>query len=549
MLLMRDDDRNPTAPLGRETERERVDRFRAFVRQSSDGIWCFESNGPIRVDSPEATVVDEIFRNGRLVECNASTARMYGVETPELLVGAPLDELLPRSDPRNVAFLRAFVRNDFRLENSETVEIDRDGQERIFLNSLVGDVVDGCLVRAWGTQRDVTEQRRVEGALRESEERLRQSQKMEAMGRLAGGVAHDFNNLLTVINGYADLLLKRLGPEHPYRSDATEVRKAGEKAVSLTRQLLTFSRKRIYETVPLDLNMVVGDMEKLLGRLIGEDVDLAIETDPNIGTIYADPGSIEQVVMNLVVNARDAMPRGGKLTIETSDVRVRTAVPHRTGSLEPGRYALLIVTDTGEGMDAVTQEHVFEPFFTTKAETRGTGLGLATVYGIVTQAGGHVAVQSQPGAGATFMIYLPAVDRVRTPEPCDVVVDAERGGSETILVVEDEEDVRRFIQGMLELSGYAVICARDGDSALRAANESGRHIDLLLTDVVMPTMDGAELQRRLAERQPDLRVLYMSGYHENAALNECLASGEAHFLAKPFSPATLADKVRSILEA
>ena len=547
MLQTRDNNREDGPRHVRDTDR--TERYRSFVRHSTDGIWCFEADPSIVVDAPEDDVIADILRHGRIVECNDAMARMYGFESADDMLGMALGDLLRPDDAKNVEFIRQFVRSGFRLEDAETIEVNASRTERAFLRSLVGDVVGDRLERAWGRQRDLTEQKNVERALRESEDRLRQSQKMEAVGRLAGGVAHDFNNILTVINGYSDMLLKRLDAASSAHNDAVEIRKAGERAKTLIRQLLTFSRKRPVSPSALSLNETLTEMEKMLHRLIGEDVDLELDLDPSIGTIFADPGSIEQVLMNLVVNSRDAMPRGGRLRIETVDAHIRSAVHHRTGSLERGRYVLLVVTDTGEGMDEDTQEHLFEPFFTTKGETNGTGLGLATVYAVVGQCGGHISVRSQVGEGTTFSIYLPAVRRARAAEPVEIPRESVRGGTETILVVEDADDVRKFIRGVLELSGYAVISAPNGESALRACDEFGGRIDLLVTDVIMPTMDGAELRRQLTERQPAMKTVFMSGYHDNAVLSECLAEGEARFLAKPFTPATLTDKVRAVLES
>ncbi len=644
----------------RPRARERDEHYRAFVRASSEGIWCCESDTPIPIDLPEDELIAAIFARGYVSECNDATVRMYGFSRPDELIGTRLTDLLTPDEPGNVEMLRAFVRSGFRLEGAESIEPDRDGDVHYFVNGLIGVVVDGMLERTWGTQRDVTEQKRVENSLRESEQRyrelfesandivythdmeghytslnrageritgytrdearsldfatvvvpedvelvkamlagkragerqttyeitivgksgkrlplelstqvlcrdgkpvevlgiardvserkrleeqLRQSQKMEAIGRLAGGVAHDFNNLLTLINGYTDMLLGQLPPESPLHSDANEVRRAGEKAVALTRQLLTFSRQQVVAPKILDLNEIVSDMDRMLRRLIGEDVELEVRLDGQLGRVSADASQLEQVVMNLAVNARDAMPKGGRLTIETLSVHVEDPVPHRTGDLAPARYAMLVVSDTGEGMDEETRHHIFEPFYTTKGEGRGTGLGLATVYGIVKQNGGHVAVESQPDQGATFRVYLPVTEAEATPQAQPHAPATMRRGSETVLLVEDEESVRRLLHASLERCGYAVLCASDGLEALRICEGYEGPIDLMVTDVVMPVMGGVELRDRARTIRPDMRTLFISGYTEHPLEG-------SPFLPKPFTPMELAETVREILES
>jgi signal transduction histidine kinase len=380
----------------------------------------------------------------------------------------------------------------------------------------------------------------------EQGEQLRQSQKLEGIGQLAGGIAHDFNNLLTAINGYSDLMLRRLGAGDPLRRNAEEIRKAGERAASLTRQLLAFSRKQVLQPLVLDLNGVVADMDKLLRRLIGEDIDLVTSLEPKLGRVKADPGQIEQVVMNLSVNARDAMPRGGHLTIETKNVYLDKTYAHNHMSVQPGRYVMLAVSDTGVGMGAQIREHIFEPFFTTKEAGKGTGLGLSMVYGIVKQSGGNIWVYSEPGHGTTFKIYLPQIEEEASTES-SVIASEEAAGTETILLVEDEAMLRELIREILELEGYTVLAASNGHEALFICEQQQGTIDLLITDVVMPEMSGRELAERLDHKCSDVKVLFMSGYTDDAIVRHGVLQASAFFLQKPFTPDALAIKVREVL--
>jgi two-component system cell cycle sensor histidine kinase/response regulator CckA len=390
---------------------------------------------------------------------------------------------------------------------------------------------------------------RTEGVLRETEAQLRQAQKMEAVGRLAGGVAHDFNNLLTVIRGYSELLLGRLGPHDAMRKDMEEVKKAADRASGLTRQLLAFSRRQFIAAKVVDLNALVANMDGMLRRLIGEDiVELCAELDPVAGAIKADPGQIEQVIMNLVVNARDAMPKGGRLTIETRNVTIGTGARLDAVGVEPGSYVLLAVRDTGHGMDAETRSHLFEPFFTTKEKGKGTGLGLSTVYGIVKQSGGSIVVESAPGRGATFRIYFPRVEQEAKEAAGGVEAIDPAHGRETILLVEDEPSVRGLVHETLRVHGYTVLEARHGIEALLASTKYVGPIHLLLTDVVMPQMSGPEVAEKLLVVRPGIKVLYMSGYPDHPVFDQGGVSRETGFLPKPFSPQVLAQKVREVLD-
>ena len=381
------------------------------------------------------------------------------------------------------------------------------------------------------------------------EEQLRQAQKMEAVGRLAGGIAHDFNNLLMVIQGYADLLTERLADGDPLRRNAEQIQTASQRATSLTRQLLAFSRKQMLAPKVLNVQSVVAEMEKILRRLIGEDIQLETSSAPDLGLIKADRSQIEQVILNLAVNARDAMPEGGRLTIETANVELDKAAAHPPAVLSPGKYVMLAVTDNGCGMDAETQAHIFEPFFTTKEKGKGTGLGLATVYGIVKQSGGYVWVYSEPGRGTSFKVYLPRIEDEPAARGRDGKTDARAlpRGSETVLLVEDEKGVRELAREYLELVGYTVIEAEDGHTALELASMHVGPIQLLMTDVVMPGISGRELAGRVKAIRPDIKILFMSGYTDQAVVHHGILDTDAALLQKPFTMAALAAKLREIL--
>jgi len=389
--------------------------------------------------------------------------------------------------------------------------------------------------------RDITEHRRLE-------EQFRQAQKIEAVGRLAGGVAHDFNNLLMVIRGYSDLLLEELKPADSRRRALEEIRKAGERAATLTRQLLAFSRKQVLQPQILDLNAVVSNINTMLRRLIGEDIELTMLPGAALDRVQADPGQIEQVIMNLAVNARDAMPHGGKLTIETANVNLDEDYARRDGNAAPGPYVRLSVSDTGCGMDAETRAHVFEPFFTTKERGKGTGLGLATVYGIVKQSGGYIWVYSEVGRGTVFKIYLPRAPGSAEARQQGEVQQTLFGGVETVLVAEDDPAVRALVCGALASRGYTVQEARDGREALAAARGYKGPIHLLLTDVVLPHMSGRRLAERLRAERPESRLLYMSGYTDDAVVSHGVSAGKVPFLQKPFSASALSRKVREVLD-
>jgi PAS domain S-box-containing protein len=387
---------------------------------------------------------------------------------------------------------------------------------------------------------DISERKRLE-------EQFMHAQKMEAVGRLAGGVAHDFNNMLTVISGYSRMTLDELAPVDPLREYAEECLKAAERAGALTSQLLAFSRRQIMQPRIISPNAVIGQAEKMLHRLIGEDVRLVLGLQPDVGNIRADPGHVEQAIMNLAVNARDAMPLGGQLTIETANVHLDENYARSHMGVHPGEFVMIAVSDNGTGMDAATRQRIFEPFFTTKEKGKGTGLGLATVYGIVKQTGGDIWVYSEPGKGSTFKLYFP---RIADPAENTAAAPAEsfEGERETILVVEDEKAVRDLTVRMLERLGYHILTAGGGDEAIEIAKTHPGEISLLLTDVVMPNMSGRQLADALANHRPDMKVLYLSGYTEDTIVTHGVLEQGVEFLPKPFSREVLGKKLREVLE-
>jgi PAS domain S-box-containing protein len=421
----------------------------------------------------------------------------------------------------------------------------KDGRiyERYSKPQRLGDRIVG---RVWSF-RDVTERRKAEQALRRSEEQLRQSQKMEAVGQLAGGVAHDFNNLLVVISGCGELALREAPEGSPLRETLGQILEASQRAAALTRQLLAFSRQQVMEPRVLDLNTLIVETVGLLRRVIGEDIELRTYLDPHAAQVMVDSGQIVQVLMNLAINARDAMPEGGKLTIETSNVVLDEAYSSSHLAVRPGAYVCLAVSDTGQGMPPETQARVFEPFFTTKRIGKGTGLGLSTVYGIVTQSGGSISVGSEPGHGTTFKIHFPRATKTTAASPKAIEETGEASVSETVLLVEDDAAVRNVIRRFLENAGYGVLTASGPEDATELATSRKERIDVLLTDVVMPRMSGRELATRVLLLHPETRAVYMSGYAPNAIVHHGVLDADVPFLQKPFSEEALLRKLRTVL--
>ncbi|MGQ0760776.1 MAG: PAS domain S-box protein [Acidobacteriota bacterium] len=489
-------------------------------------------------------------REGRFTLVNHAVAEAYGTTVEDLLGKTDADF------NQNGEEIAHFRRDDLEVIETRTekfipeeVITDAAGNVR-WLQTIKRPMVavDGSVTQMLGVATDITQRKRAEEALRDSEGMLRQAQKMESIGTLAGGIAHDFNNLMTAVTGYSELVLRKMDDGDALRPKVEEIRKAGERAASLTSQLLAFSRKQMLHPVVLDLNTVVTSMGRMLPRLIGEDIELRFTLHASLGQVMADRGQMEQVLMNLVVKPRDAMPSGGCLTVQTENVEFAGNAGRRKMVVEPGSYILLSVTDNGTGMDAETQSHIFEPFFTTKEVGKGTGLGLATVYGIVKQSGGSIWVYSEPGRGTTFRIYLPRVDESslaleQSTRPQEAPV-----GDETVLLVEDETMVRELAHEILEQYGYTVLTAANGAAGLEICREFADRIDLLLTDVVMPQMSGHELAENIRALRPETRVLYMSGFTDDAVVRHGVLAEDMCFIQKPFSPAALAIKVRDVLD-
>ena len=477
---------------------------------------------------------------GRVIDANAEYVRLTGYDTLEEIRGRSVIEWTAAHDlERNAAEVRKCAEQGY-VRHLQIDYVDRQEQTTpIEINAKVITTEQGPRIIA--LCRDITDRQRLE-------DQLRQAQKMEAVGQLAGGVAHDFNNMLTVITGYSSLLLAGQNSDAPSRELLEGIRKAADRAASLTKQLLAFSRKQMLAPVVLDLNAVVTNTYNMLRRLIGEDIDLHMELHPQLPTVRADPGQIVQVLMNLAVNSRDAMPNGGKLTLSTRDMELDAYYFRTQADVKPGRYVQLTAADTGLGMDADTLEHLFEPFFTTKEVGKGTGLGLATAYGIVKQSGGHIDVESQLGQGTSFHIYLPSFgERVQEP-PTIPSPSQEQRGTETILVVEDDDSVRSLVRRVLERNGYQVLEARHGKEGLALCRNYAAPIQLILSDVIMPEMSGREFFEQVAPLRPGIKLLYMSGYTDDALIRQGVQCDSTRLLSKPFTPASLTGKVREVLD-
>ncbi|HSN91137.1 MAG TPA: PAS domain S-box protein [Anaeromyxobacteraceae bacterium] len=502
--------------------RESDERFRALIERSTELIIVFDRRGAISFASP-------------------SSADVLGFAPEDLVGTSHLGWVHPDDAPRVAAEFLALAklpgvsrRTAFRVRHRDGRwrHLEAEARNLLHLPAVAGIVTNS---------RDVTEQRRFE-------EQVHQTQRLESVGRLAGGVAHDFNNLLVAILGYAEFLEQDIRAGHPSLEDVAEIRSAGERARDLTLQLLAVARRQMVAPRVIDLNEVIRDAERLLRRVLGEDVDLAVAPAPGLWRVKADPAQIQQVVLNLAVNARDAMPRGGKLTLETANVELDERYAGTHPGVRPGPHVLLALSDTGVGLSPEARAHLFEPFFTTKPTGHGTGLGLATVYGIVRQAGGHVWVYSEQGHGTSVKVYLPRCEEA-APAPAPRPAPRDHRGSETVLVAEDAPAVRELAARALSEAGYQVLQAGGGKEALEMAARAAGPVHLLLTDVVMPDMSGRELAEALGRLRPETRVLYMSGYTENTITHHGVLDPGVHFLAKPFTPSALLARAREVLDA
>lgn len=480
-----------------------------------------------------------IFRDAKLLYANAALARMFGYASPEAIAAVPLAQLIaPRQRDAVRDRMQRRQRGETVVPVKEVYGLRADGVEFPIAAEVARiDLPDGPAIVAF--VEDISERRELEA-------RLLQAQKMEGIGRLAGGVAHDFNNLLTVILGHTDAA-ESARDEHARNASLAVVRQAALRAAALTRQLLAFARKQVTEPVVTDLNQLVSEIEQMLRRILGEDIDVVTMLDPNLAPVRIDPGHFGQVLVNLAVNARDAMPDGGKLTIETANVKLDEDYARLHADVTPGDYVLLAVTDTGAGLSEEARLHAFEPFFTTKQGGKGTGLGLATCFGIVKQAGGHIWIYSEEGRGASVKVYLPRAEG--TPAPPQRATRARRPrGAETVLVVEDEELVRDIATTALRSHGYTVLEAASGDEALEIAAHHDGPIHLLMTDVVMPRMSGRQLADRLAETRPDTKVVFTSGYTDNAIVHQGVLDPNVAFIQKPYTLDILLQMVRKVLD-
>ena len=521
-------------------------QYESFIQNSLVGIWKLEFPQPIPIHLPAKKIAELILKGGIFTDCNDAEAKMYDFDSRTDIIGKYPREFIVEFDDSTESF-EGFVSNGFQTEMLETEEKDSKGNIHYFRKSYFGAIKDEELHAIWGIQMDITDQRKLE-------EQLRQSQKLEAIGTLAGGIAHDFNNLLTVINGHAEMSMMALESDRSSHKDIISILSAGKRAKTLISQLLAFSRKQIYAPKIIEINRAISSLDKMLRRLIGEDIGIESNLGEGIPLIKADPGQIEQILMNLIVNARDAINEKGtiaadkKIIIETGQTVIDEAfVAKHTGS-KVGLHVVLTVSDTGTGMEEKIREKIFEPFFTTKDKGLGTGLGMSTVYGIVKQNNGSIYAFSEPGLGTRIKIYWPATEEEKAPDETQVMTKAAFSGQESILVVEDDEGVRNFVSTALNDFGYTVHEAINGKKALEILNQNGMKIDLIITDLIMPEMNGKELALEVGKILPEIRVLFTSGYTEDHIVNSGSLDRGIYFLQKPYSIQTLAKKVREVLD-
>ncbi len=491
--------------------------------------------------APLAYLVTDL--GGRIVDANLAACDLLG-SSIHALTGKPISALIQLEQRQALRNLVQRVRGP---EEREVALLTAEGPRVVILTVQRDEDRHRSIPRLRWVLRDVTEQREFERALRSAEDQLRHSQKLEAVGRLAGGVAHSFNNLLAAIALHAELLLEARGSEVEQQRHALEIQNAGERAAALARQLLAFGRKQVLQPRPLDVGREIAAIIPMLRRLVGEDIEMETSLDPGTGWIHGDLGQLEQVILNLVVNARDAMPDGGRLRIAASRIDLRNP-DVQLRNLDPGPYVEILVSDTGIGMDAEVRSRLFEPFFTTKDRDKGSGLGLATVYGIVQQSGGDVLVDSELGTGSTFLVYLPAVEAVHETAVPAPAASVDEPAGEVVLFVEDEANIREPAREVLEARGYTVLAAGDAAEALSTMREWDGPLDLLITDVVMPGMNGSQLADEVCRERPATRVLYISGYPEDAIARHGVLQADRFFLQKPFPPGVLLRKVREVLE-
>ncbi len=511
-----------------EMSRQSEERLRAILDSTGDGILAVDASGKT------------IFSNRRFLELWRIPQSLADTCDDNAMLGFVLEQLV---DPDG--FLRKVKQLYGTADLGNDILVFKDG--RIFERYSMPMMDVGSVVGRLWSFRDITGRRRDEEEKVKLQGQLQQAMKMEAIGRLAGGVAHDFNNVLTVITGYCELLLRKAGKESPMHGELSEIKRAGDRAALMTQQLLAFSRKQIIEPKVMKLDRLVAEVLVMLARLIGEDIALQTIAGKSLGSVKVDPGQFQQILMNLVVNARDAMPGGGKVVIETANVELDEDYCALHTYVTPGRFVMLSVSDTGKGMSDEVKAHAFEPFFTTKERGTGTGLGLATTYGVVKQSGGSIEVDSEVGKGTTFKIYLPRVEEEEKPVKDARLVDLP-GGTETVLLVEDEDTVRNLCSRVLGDLGYRVMQARNGAEAVAAAVPRADRIDLLLTDVVMPGMSGKELATQLVPHHPEMKVLFMSGYTDDAIVHHGVLDEGVSFIGKPYTPLALARKVREVLD-